>query len=185
MTPLYHPTFVIYFEDGHTESHDVRELVVRLTKDPELEGLTGDPRLVEMVVDCLVSFYRQTPETEPVTLANFIEKARELLVGFAEEKGFAPQLRSLQLDLLETARRPGCGFELEFFTELRGFLQQHLRSRTSPPHMRITGLRHCVKYLLGRRHWSRRCGSLQDEIVSVIRTEVARSGLADCRLAIF
>jgi hypothetical protein len=75
--------------------------------------------------------------------------------------------RVLKSDLRRLACESGKGFELFFFPRLRDELRQQLL--LSPEVLHFRGLRSCVKQLTGARRWSRRCQSLQDQIVEFLR----------------
>jgi hypothetical protein len=68
-----------------------------------------------------------------------------------------------EADLRRLAYESGKGFELSFFPLLRSEVRRHLR--LSPRVLRFRGLRGCVKQLAGARRWSRRCQSLEEQIV--------------------
>ena len=65
------------------------------------------------------------------------------------------------------ALESGQGRELFFFPRLRAELQRHLQQ--APRVVRFRGLRGCVKQLTGARRWSRRCETLEVEIVDYLR----------------
>jgi len=65
------------------------------------------------------------------------------------------------------ALETGQGRELFFFPRLRAELQRHLQQ--APRVVRFRGLRGCVKQLTGARRWSRRCETLELEIVDYLR----------------
>jgi hypothetical protein len=73
----------------------------------------------------------------------------------------------LEYDLCRLALESGPGRELLFFPRLRAELQRHLRQ--GPQVLRFRGLRGCVKQLAGARRWSRRCETLEGEIVTYLR----------------
>src|SRR6266487_558860 len=72
-----------------------------------------------------------------------------------------------EADLRRLACESGKGFELFFFPLLRDEMRRHLR--LSPRVLRFRGLRGCVKQLAGARRWSRRCQTMQEQIVLYLR----------------
>lgn len=86
----------------------------------------------------------------------------------------------VEADLREIASACGKGFELAFFPRLRVALRLGLQE--SPALVRFTGLRGCVKLLLGARRWGPRCQELNDRIIEYLRgclrDETAGSGCA-------
>lgn len=191
--------------DGRIEPLDVQDLVRCLAADPQSGALELDPSILEKVVESIVQHFRNELKREHVPLGEFIQLAQTLLMAFA---GSAVPKRAplVELDLFETARRCGIGFELEFFSELRRFVagrsaastcagkstpkqmrdspSQTTKEATSNAHLQIVGLRRCAKYLLGRRRWSKRCSEMRDEIVEYIRKEATRNGADDLCLVV-
>ena len=55
-----------------------------------------------------------------------------------------------------------------FFENLRKTTIEQLES--SPDQIQFSGLRGCVKQLLGARRWSSRCEAMSDQIVAFIRS---------------
>ena len=73
---------------------------------------------------------------------------------------------------------PARAGSLFFFPRLRAELQRHLQQ--TPRMVRFRGLRGCVKQLTGARRWSRRCETLEREIVAYLRECLsAESGQVD------
>src|SRR5207248_639041 len=106
-----------------------------------------------------------------VSAAEFSGALEKVLLGFAvaARSGMAakpaPPVR--EADLRRLACESGKGFELIFFPLLRNEVRRHLR--LAPRVLRFRGLRGCVKQLAGARRWSRRCQSLQDQILLYLR----------------
>ena len=73
----------------------------------------------------------------------------------------------VEADLRLLATDCGHGRELVFFPRLRDELRRQLRQ--GPRVLRFRGLRGCVKQLVGARHLSGRCQTLQAEIVDFLR----------------
>src|SRR6202012_418369 len=73
----------------------------------------------------------------------------------------------VESNLQELATSAGKGFELFFFPTLREEVKNKLGQ--SPDVLRFHGLRGCVKQLAGTERWTRRCQSLNDQIVEFLR----------------
>lgn len=199
MIRLHSCALIVCYPDGHREPLDIHDLVEHLAADADFSATGFDPWVLEKVVESVVHHLRTDLQREQVLLAEFMEWIQTLLASYLQESaapGADAPLR--KLDLFETARRCGTGFELEFFSEVRQFLiRQALRpdmphGLVAPPpegkiadahstngrkaSLQITGLRRCAKFLSGRHRWSKRCSEMRDEILDYIRREAARTG---------
>jgi hypothetical protein len=66
---------------------------------------------------------------------------------------------------------------------LRQEIQDQLRA--SPARLHLTGLRDCVKQLVGTRRWSGRCQQLSDQIVDYLRQCASHeAGAVTCSIQI-
>ena len=73
--------------------------------------------------------------------------------------------------------------ELEFFPRLRTMLREQLA--VAPKAVEFHGLRPAVKLLLGRKHWTRDCGELEQRILETLRSWWSHeSGTRDTRLVV-
>jgi hypothetical protein len=110
-------------------------------------------------------------QQEIVSAGEFAGALEKVLLGFAvsARSGVAakpaPPIR--EADLRQLACESGKGFELIFFPLLRQEVRRHMR--LGPKVLRFRGLRSCVKQLAGARRWSRRCQSLEEQIVHYLR----------------
>jgi hypothetical protein len=131
-----------------------------------------DSEFVHHATKAVFHYFKHELGRQTVTLGEFAGALEKVLRGFAltAQRASAPesQPRVLESDLCRLALESGQGRELFFFPLLRAELQRHLQQ--APDVLRFRGLRGCVKQLTGARRWSRRCGTLEGEIVAYLRT---------------
>ncbi len=136
-----------------------------------------DPEIIENASAAVLHYFKQELGREYVTVAEFSEALEKVLRNFGlvvkkvEEKKAEPRKRPnvVDDDLRQIACESGKGFELFFFSNLREHL--HTKIATGDPEIiRFSGLRSCVKQLVGARRWSSRCQALNDQIVDYLRT---------------
>ena len=132
-----------------------------------------DPEVLRHAAAAVLHYFREELERDYVSVAEFtlaLSRAlRGLGVNVAPDDGepTAEVASGPGADLSVIAREAGGGLELIFFPRLREELRQQLAR--SPRRLLFRGLRGCVKQLAGARRWSRRCQSLQDQIVDYLR----------------
>lgn len=153
----------------------------------ELAGSTTelfDSEFVQHATKAVFHYFKHELGRQTVSADEFAGALEKVLRGFAVTAQLptppSSQPRVLEYDLCRLALESGQGSELFFFPRLRAELQQHLRQ--SPGVLRFRGLRPCVKQLTGARRWSRRCQTLEEEIVAYLReclsAESSRAELA-------
>jgi hypothetical protein len=92
-------------------------------------------------------------------------------------------LRVEQTDLCQLAKETtGQGFELFFFQRLRDEVRANLRH--SPNVIQFSGLKDCVKQIVGAQRWCDRCRWMHGQIVSYLRTCLDQDSRKDCSLLI-
>ena len=92
-------------------------------------------------------------------------------------------LRVEQTDLCQLAKETtGQGFELFFFQRLRDEVRANLRR--SPNVIQFSGLKDCVKQIVGAQRWCDRCRWMHGQIVSYLRTCLDQDSRKDCSLLI-
>jgi hypothetical protein len=130
-----------------------------------------DAEFVQHAARAVFHYFKHELGQQAVTAGDFAAALEKVLRGFAVTAQLAPQLapapRVLESDLCRLAHESGEGWELSFFPRLRAELQLHLQQ--TPRVLRFHGLRGCVKQLTGSQRWSRRCQSLEGEIVAYLR----------------
>jgi hypothetical protein len=140
----------------------------------ELAGDTAnlfDSEFVRHAARAVFHYFKHELGRQRVTAGDFAAALEKVLRGFAVTAQLAPEPnlapRVLESDLCRLAHESGQGCELFFFPRLRAELQRHLGQ--GPRVLRFRGLRGCVKQLTGARRWSRRCRTLEGEIVAYLR----------------
>lgn len=147
-----------------------------------------DPEIIRHAAAGVLHFFKVELKKETVTLGEFAEALARVLRGFGvgvecttvdksttspansvliEAGGAAPGDIDAVADLREVATASGTEYELGFFLRLRGILGRSLQE--SPQTVRFVGLRGCVKQLMGRRRWCRRCRRMEEQIVGFLR----------------
>jgi hypothetical protein len=149
-----------------------------------------DPEVVRHASAAVLHYFKHELQRQSVSLGEFVQALEKVLRSFglsvhadspSQPPPQLPALTVLESDLEELASNATHhGFELLFFPQLRKELRRNLDQ--SPNILRFHNLRDCVKQLAGARRWSRRCQSLQDQIVDFLRscweTEPARRSCA-------
>ena len=130
-----------------------------------------DPEFVHHATKAVFHYFKHEQSRQTVTVGEFAGALEKVLRGFAVTAQLAAPPESqpgvLEYDLCRLALETGQGRELFFFPRLRAELQRHLHQ--APRVVRFRGLRGCVKQLTGARRWSRRCETLEGEIVAYLR----------------
>ena len=156
----------------------------------ELVGDTAelfDPEFIQHATKAVFHYFKHELDRPAVTASEFAAALERVLHGFAVSAQAATQseaeARVLEYDLCRLALESGQARELFFFPRLRAELQRHLQK--APRAVRFRGLRGCVKHLAGARRWSRRCETLEQEIVDYLRECLsAESGPVDFSLLV-
>ena len=156
----------------------------------ELAGDTAelfDADFVRHAARAVFHYFKHELGRQTVTAGDFAAALEKVLRGFAVTAQAAPQANPAphvqESDLCRLAHESGQGRELVFFPRLRAELQRHLEQ--APQVLRFRGLRGCVKQLTGARRWSRRCRTLEGEIVAYLRECLrAETALAEFALVV-
>lgn len=136
-----------------------------------------DAGVLHSVAAGVLHYFRDEVGKDAVSVAEFSEALARVLRGFGfevtvdgeempAEPATEPAIAS-ETDLKALAAESGETFELGFFPRLRSEMHRHLLQ--GPGIMRFTGLRPCVKQLVGARRWCGRCRRLNDQIVDYLR----------------
>jgi hypothetical protein len=140
----------------------------------ELTGDTAElfePEFVEHATKAVFHYFKKELGRQTVTAQEFAAALEKVLRGFAvttQVPGPAEvEPHVLEYDLCRLALESGQGRELVFFPRLRAELQRHVQEARRV--VRFRGLRSCVKHLAGAQRWSRRCETLESEIVDYLR----------------
>lgn len=152
----------------------------------ELSGDTSkcmDEDAVKQAAKAVFHFFKHDLGRQTVTMAEFAEALEKALGTFQSvpaESDLPPVHAS---DLLGLARESAEGCELFFFPRLRDELKKQLER--TPPILRFSGLRCCVKQLTGAQRWTLECRSLEDQIVRFLRECLrTEAGARNCSLVV-
>jgi len=129
-----------------------------------------DAEFVRHAAKAVFHYFRHELGRQTVSVGEFAMALEKVLRGFALaslpwEQETAPAL--LESDLRRLAGDSGTGCELLFFPRLRAELRRHIQQ--APRVVRFSGLRGCVKQLIGARRWNFRCRQLEESIVEYLR----------------
>lgn len=166
---------------------------VPLSADMISVELTGgraglfDAEFMRQAANAVFYYFRHDLGRQTVTLGEFAGALEKVLRGF--KPGRWPSAPGdagpgvVEADLCRLARESGEGRELMFFPRLRETLRQNLQR--APRVLRFHGLRRCVLQLAGARRWSARCRSLEEQIVTYLRSCLgAEAGRAEFALVV-
>ncbi len=151
-----------------------------------------DEEMVKNAAEAVLHYFKFEQGRTLVTLGEFTQALERVLGNLGlrikpepvEISVAAPEpMRVVETDLRRLAGESGENFELLFFPRLRAELRSQLGQ--SPQVVRFSGLRTCVKRLVGAQRWGRRCQRLEDQIVDFLRTCLsAETSGADCALVV-
>ena len=139
----------------------------------ELMGGTAewfDSEFVRHAANAVFHYFKQDLDRQTVTVGEFAGALEKVLRGFTPAGAGARAPRSQ-----EWRSRTWAGWranreralELFFFPRLREELRHKMRQ--APQVVRFRGLRSCVMQLAGARRWTRRCQTIEEQIVSFLR----------------
>jgi hypothetical protein len=132
-----------------------------------------DEEVVKNAAEAVLHYFKSELGRTTVTTAEFSQALEHVLRGLgfdvqSQASVNTPPPRVSESDLRMLAFESGKGFELIFFTKLRNELKAKLTE--SPQVVRFSGLRGCVKQLVGAKRWGGKCQALNDQIVEYLRT---------------
>jgi hypothetical protein len=147
-----------------------------------------DEEVVKNAAEAVLHYFKSELGRTTVTTAEFSQALEHVLRGLgfdvqSQASVKSPAARVIQSDLRMLASESGKGFELIFFSKLRDELK--LKLGESPQVLRFSGLRGCVKQLVGAKRWGLKCQRLNDQIVEYLRTCLsAEFGGKSCSLVV-
>jgi hypothetical protein len=150
-----------------------------------------DPDIIRNAAAAVLHYFKTELKRDHVSVAEFSEALEKVLRSFGfnvsydeGESGVAPRKHIVESDLRELACNAGKGCELFFFNQLREQMISKLEA--DPDVVRFSGLKSCVKQLVGVRRWTDRCQSLSDQIVEFLRCVLnSEHKDHDCELRVF
>jgi hypothetical protein len=147
-----------------------------------------DEEVVKNAAEAVLHYFKSELGRTTVTTAEFSQALEHVLRGLgfdvqSQASVNSPGPRVVDSDLRMLACEAGKGFELTFFSRLRDELKSRLGE--SPQVLRFSGLRGCVKQLVGAKRWGLKCQRLNDQIVEYLRTCLsAEFGGKSCSLVV-
>ena len=131
-----------------------------------------DPELIRNASAAVLHYFKHELGRNSVSVGEFSLALERVLRGLglkiSSDVEVKDSVRVAESDLRELAFSAGKSFELFFFPYLRSEMRRKLDE--APHVVRFNGLRGCVKQIVGARRWSRRCQTLNDQIVDYLRT---------------
>ncbi len=184
MIQLRSDCLVFKLANGDAIPCSVEQVTVELMGDA-IETL--DPDLIRHAAAAVLHYFKHEQGREYVSINEFSEALEHVLQGFGltvknEPETPPKQGRIVRTDLRQLACDSGKGFELHFFPCLRKEMEKQMVK--SPNVICFTGLRSCVKQLVGAQRWSVRCQTLNDQIVEYLRECLHREPHGDCALVV-
>lgn len=136
-----------------------------------------DPEVIKNAAAAVLHYFQEDLQRDHVSVGEFSEALEKVLRGFGLEVNSAPDLKNdepaIKSDLNSIARQTAEAGELMFFQCLRKELRDQLE-KAPAGRLSFSGLRPCVKHLLGATRWSQRCEGMSDRIVAYVRDCLTR-----------
>jgi len=156
-------------EGGETIPFSAESMLIEVSGD---NAALFDSEFVRHAAQAVFHYFKYELERQTVSIAEFSGALEKVLSGFAlgrlRDGALLPAASGiLQSDLRPLADASGILSELSFFPRLREELRRQLTH--APRIMRFSGLRGCVKRLVGARRWSGRCRKLEEQIIEYLR----------------
>lgn len=184
MIQLRSDCLVFKLDNGDAIPCSVEQVTVELIGDA---AQTLDPDLIRNAAAAVLHYFKHEQGREYVSISEFSDALEHVLQSFGFEVSYdenqtqnQPQVS--RTDLRTLASASGKGFELCFFPRLRNAMEQQMGK--SPRVICFTGLRSCVKQLVGAKRWTGRCQQLSDQIVEYLRECLNREPHGNCALLV-
>lgn len=183
MIQLHSDCLVFKLANGDAIPCSVEQVTVELIGDAA-DSL--DPEIIRHAAAAVLHYFKHEQGREYVSINEFSEALEHVLQSFGlainQEKTTANPGNVVKTDLRKLACDSGKGFELNFFPLLRTEMEAQLGK--TPKVIYFTGLRSCVKQLVGAKRWNFKCQDLNDQIVDYLRECLTREPHGDCALVV-
>lgn len=192
MIQLHSDCLVFKLANGDSIPCSVEQVTVELIGDAA-DSL--DPEIIRHAAAAVLHFFKHEQGRDYVSLNEFSEALEHVLKSFGlaiskDAKTVTKTVESdaggtgnvVSTDLRKLAADSGKGFELNFFPCLRKEMETQLGK--TPKVIYFTGLRSCVKQLVGAKRWNFKCQNLNDQIVEYLRECLNREPHRDCALVV-
>jgi hypothetical protein len=186
---LHNHSLVFETSNGELIPCDAEEVTIELIGEA-VKNL--DPNLVRQAATAVLHYFKEEMSQEVVTVNEFTYALQSVLrnlgldvPGEADKAGKPPTKNGkiLEADLNDLIEEDGSATELIFFKRLKREFGKLLNQ--SPRLVRLTGLRRCVKHLIGAQRWSKRCDATSDQIVEFLRECMGQQeATVDCGLVV-
>lgn len=140
--------------------------------------------VVKNVAAAVLHFFKEEQGRDVVSVAEFSEVLEDVLQGFGYSVGSAAKRKRMVRDRDINEIIPDCEGELELAMYQRLRLEMKRILKNPPDELRFSGLRGCVKRVLHAQRWSRKCQTLNDQIVAFLRECLDAHAAANCSLVV-
>lgn len=168
-----HPDYLLFqLPDGQAVPCSAETITIELIGEAAAQL---DPEVIKNAAAAVLHYFTHDQGRQCVSVGEFSLALERVLRGFgyevvsgdAPEGAAPPAVPGPVAALDELADTAGRGGELLFFHELRAEVRRQLGAQ--PGRLCFSGLRPCVKSLLGARRWTSRCQGMSDAIVNFVR----------------
>ena len=185
MIQLKHDCLVFQMPTGEMIPCSAEMVTVELVGD---YAAAIDPSVLQHSASAVLHYFKYDLGREQVTIAEFSQALEHVLrilgldvKSLSSQPAQAGEVEAADLRLfagdLDTA------FELSFFPRLRAVVHERLTANARV--VAFSGLRGCVKRLVGAKRWCPRCQSLNDQIVDYLRNcLMAETQSGSCELVV-
>jgi hypothetical protein len=165
-----HPDYLLFdLPNGDAVPCSAESVTVELIGDAAQDL---DPEIIKNAAAAVLHYFQQDLKRDHVSVGEFSDALEKVLRGFGLQVGSPGNPASTeppaQSDLDSIAQETAEAGELFFFQSLRDEVKQQLENAPAG-RLSFSGLRPCVKHLLGAARWSPRCEGMSDQIVSYVR----------------
>lgn len=167
------PDYLLFeMPDGNAVPCSAETVTVELIGEA-VESL--DPDIVKNAAAAVLHYFQHEEKKQTVSVNEFSNALERVLRGFGFEVVSnvpGPSIKTVRADLGEISEENGQPCEILLFQRLRAEI--HRQVEGAPVRVCFSGLRPCVKRILGLRRWSPRCQGLSDQIVNYVRDCLSR-----------
>jgi hypothetical protein len=180
MILLARDCMVFQMSNGESIPLSAQTICVELVSE-NISGLF-DSEFLEHAASAVFHYFKNDLGRESVTVGEFTLALEKVLVEFQQGAQSKESTRMpVQADLRELAAETNDS-ELFFFPRLRDELRIQLQH--SPKIISFSGLRDCVKQLLGAQRWSSRCRIMEKQILEFLQRCVQAEAKDACSLLV-
>lgn len=145
--------------------------------------------VVKNVAAAVLHFFREEQGRDVVSVAEFSEVLEDVLQGFGYSVGKlcksglkGPSREVRNTDINDIISQTEGELELAIYQRLRVEMKRMLEN--APAELHFSGLRGGVKRILHAQRWSRKCQTLNDQIVAFLRECLDAHAPTNCSLVV-